>query len=160
MPSKYVFVNEYTVRSHHRLIHTRIYKFICKQCKQPTVRETFGGKPLYCDVCRPPKKSRSKKSTTSSNNNNNKVTNNKQKSPQLRGKFLPDFQPTHYMIDRSSDNSTPVRLLPSDRRGRQIVDTGYSQRAKIEYDPKRGLLIDNSPAINLVLEAIATNQQN
>ncbi|MDJ0718378.1 MAG: hypothetical protein QNJ54_29820 [Prochloraceae cyanobacterium] len=55
MSSKYVQVKEYTVRAHHRLIHTRIYKFICKGCKQPTSRETFGGKPLYCDICRPTK---------------------------------------------------------------------------------------------------------
>ncbi|MGK7917529.1 MAG: hypothetical protein AB4038_18625 [Prochloraceae cyanobacterium] len=55
MSSKYVHVQEYTVRAHHRLIHTRIYKFVCKGCKQPTERETFGGKPAYCDVCRPPK---------------------------------------------------------------------------------------------------------
>ncbi|MCC5632643.1 hypothetical protein LC613_34140 [Nostoc sphaeroides CHAB 2801] len=26
----------------------------CKQCEQPTQRETFGVRPLYCEKCRPP----------------------------------------------------------------------------------------------------------
>ncbi|MDJ0724349.1 MAG: hypothetical protein QNJ38_04470 [Prochloraceae cyanobacterium] len=158
MPSKYVFVNEYTVRSHHRLIHTRTYKFICKRCKQPTVRETFGGKPLYCDVCRPPKKSRSKKRVTSASNH--KANNLKSNSPQLQSQLLPGFEPTHYLIDRSNDTSTPVRLLPSDNPERQIVDTGRDRQVKIEYDAKRGLLIEDSPAISWMLEEIATKQQN
>ena len=157
MPSKYVFVNEYTVRSHHRLIHTRTYKFICKKCKQPTVRETFGGKPLYCDVCRPPKKSRSKKSAVSSNN---KVKSLKSKSPQLQSKLLPGFQATHHLVDLNNDTRTPVRLVAVDNSERQIVDTGYSQQAKIEYDPQRGLLIEDSPAISWVLEEIATEAEN
>jgi hypothetical protein len=55
MPSKYVFVKEYTVQAHNRLIHTRTFKFICKQCSAPTVRETYGSRPLYCEECRPPK---------------------------------------------------------------------------------------------------------
>ncbi|WP_250126434.1 hypothetical protein [Chroococcidiopsis sp. CCMEE 29] len=53
MPSKEVFVREYTVRAHHRTIKTRIFKFMCKQCDQPTARESYT-KPLYCEVCRPP----------------------------------------------------------------------------------------------------------
>ncbi|WP_347276495.1 hypothetical protein [Chroococcidiopsis sp [FACHB-1243]] len=54
MPSKKVSVKEYTVRAHERIIHTRLYKFICQQCSQPTERETYGPKPLYCESCRPP----------------------------------------------------------------------------------------------------------
>jgi hypothetical protein len=54
MPSKKVFVREYTVRAHERVIHTRLYKFICASCHQPTERESFGPRPLYCLVCRPP----------------------------------------------------------------------------------------------------------
>jgi len=54
MPSKKVFVREYTVRAHERTIHTRLFKFICQQCSQPTERETYGPRPLYCESCRPP----------------------------------------------------------------------------------------------------------
>ncbi|URD53541.1 hypothetical protein [Chroococcidiopsis sp. CCNUC1] len=53
MPSKRVFVRKYTVRAHERTIHTRFYKFICQQCDQPTERETYGPRPMYCDSCRP-----------------------------------------------------------------------------------------------------------
>lgn len=56
MPSKHVQVTEYTVKAHTRLIHTRTYKFICKQCNQPTVRESYATlRPLYCEFCRPSK---------------------------------------------------------------------------------------------------------
>ena len=54
MPSKKVFVREYTVRAHERVIHTRLYKFICQQCHSPTQRESFGPRLLYCETCRPP----------------------------------------------------------------------------------------------------------
>lgn len=54
MPSKKVFVREYKVRAHERTIHTRLYKFICASCQQPTQRESYGPRPLYCEVCRPP----------------------------------------------------------------------------------------------------------
>ncbi|MDZ4877860.1 MAG: hypothetical protein CLLPBCKN_007295 [Chroococcidiopsis cubana SAG 39.79] len=54
MPSKRVSVREYTVRAHERTIHTRLFKFICQQCSQPTERETYGARPLYCESCRPP----------------------------------------------------------------------------------------------------------
>jgi hypothetical protein len=54
MPSKRIHVREYTVRAHERVIHTRIYKFICASCQQPTQRESFGPRPLYCETCRPP----------------------------------------------------------------------------------------------------------
>ncbi|MBD2309298.1 hypothetical protein H6G17_27965 [Chroococcidiopsis sp. FACHB-1243] len=54
MPSKRIHVREYTVRAHERTIHTRLYKFICLSCSQPTQRETYGPRPLYCESCRPP----------------------------------------------------------------------------------------------------------
>jgi hypothetical protein len=60
MPSKTIDVPSYTVRAHKREIHTRVFNFVCKQCEQPTQRETFGVRPLYCETCRPlqaPKKS-------------------------------------------------------------------------------------------------------
>ncbi len=56
MTSKQVQVKEYTVRAHKRLIHTRTYKFICKECNEPTVRESYATlRPLYCESCRPRK---------------------------------------------------------------------------------------------------------
>ncbi|MEM7725435.1 MAG: hypothetical protein AAF208_03570 [Cyanobacteria bacterium P01_A01_bin.45] len=61
MATKYIDVREYTVRAHQRLIRTRIFHFICKECNSPTERETYGPRPLYCEKCRPPqppKKSR------------------------------------------------------------------------------------------------------
>ncbi len=54
MPSKRIHVREYTVRAHERVIHTRLYKFICANCHGATSRESFGPRPLYCEVCRPP----------------------------------------------------------------------------------------------------------
>lgn len=54
MASKLIDVREYTVRAHKREIHTRVFNFVCKQCDQPTKRETYGTRPLYCEVCRPP----------------------------------------------------------------------------------------------------------
>ncbi|WP_088241914.1 hypothetical protein [Calothrix rhizosoleniae] len=58
MASKYVNVREYTVRAHKRLIRTRVFNFVCKQCNQSTKRETYGPRPLYCERCRPPQASR------------------------------------------------------------------------------------------------------
>jgi hypothetical protein len=54
MASKYINVREYTVRAHQRLIKTRVFNFVCKECDQSTKRETFGPRPLYCEKCRPP----------------------------------------------------------------------------------------------------------
>ena len=54
MPSKFIDVREYTVRAHKRVIHTRVFNFVCKECNQATKRETFGTRPLYCESCRPP----------------------------------------------------------------------------------------------------------
>jgi Zn finger protein HypA/HybF involved in hydrogenase expression len=53
MPSKKVHVREYTVKAHEQVIHTRLYKFICKQCNKDVERETYGPRPLYCEQCRP-----------------------------------------------------------------------------------------------------------
>ena len=53
MPSKRVNVREYKVRAHERVIYSRWYNFICKQCNKSTERESFGPRPLYCEVCRP-----------------------------------------------------------------------------------------------------------
>ena len=56
MSSKYIEVREYTVRAHKRRIHIRTYKFICLECNQPTVRESYATRgPLYCETCRPNK---------------------------------------------------------------------------------------------------------
>ncbi|MBD2666343.1 hypothetical protein [Richelia sinica] len=54
MATKLIDVREYTVRAHQRLIHTRVFNFVCKECNQATKRETFGPRPLYCESCRPP----------------------------------------------------------------------------------------------------------
>ncbi|MFM5892216.1 MAG: hypothetical protein ACKPFD_13120 [Dolichospermum sp.] len=54
MATKVVDVREYTVRAHKRVIHTRVFNFVCKECNQATKRETFGTRPLYCESCRPP----------------------------------------------------------------------------------------------------------
>jgi hypothetical protein len=54
MATKQIDVREYTVRAHKRLIHTRVFHFVCKQCNEATKRETFGPRPLYCETCRPP----------------------------------------------------------------------------------------------------------
>lgn len=53
MPSKRIHVSSYTVRAHERMIHTRLYKFICADCQQATERQSYGPRPLYCEVCRP-----------------------------------------------------------------------------------------------------------
>ena len=58
MASKYVNVREYTVRAHKRLIHSRVFNFVCKECNQSNKRETFGPRPLYCEEFRPSQASR------------------------------------------------------------------------------------------------------
>lgn len=63
MPSKTIEVREYTVRAHKREIHTRVFNFVCKQCEQPTQRETFGVRPLYCETCRAPQAPKQSKVT-------------------------------------------------------------------------------------------------
>ncbi|NEO30128.1 MAG: hypothetical protein F6K36_06740 [Symploca sp. SIO3C6] len=52
MPSKDVYVREYTVRAHKRKIHTRVYKFICHFCNSPVERETYATCcPKYGNNC-------------------------------------------------------------------------------------------------------------
>lgn len=58
MASKLVSVREYTVKAHKRLIQTRVFNFVCKECGIPTKRETYGPRPLYCEKCRPPQASK------------------------------------------------------------------------------------------------------
>ena len=53
--SKRVYVREYTVRAHERVIYERTYLFVCKACDKNAERVAFGGRPLYCINCRPPK---------------------------------------------------------------------------------------------------------
>ncbi len=43
------------VKAHERVIESREYYFICKECNRDVVRESFGGRPLYCERCHPPK---------------------------------------------------------------------------------------------------------
>jgi len=41
------------VKAHIRVIHTRVYKFVCKSCEQKVERETYATIcPLYCDKCK------------------------------------------------------------------------------------------------------------
>ncbi|MDZ8262963.1 hypothetical protein [Nostoc sp. ChiQUE01b] len=54
MPNKIINVKEYTVRAHKREIHTKIFNFICKQCQQPTQRETYVPRLFYWETCRVP----------------------------------------------------------------------------------------------------------
>jgi DNA replicative helicase MCM subunit Mcm2 (Cdc46/Mcm family) len=63
MSSKLIDVREYTVRAHKRLIHSRVFNFVCKQCGKKTKRETFGPRPLYCERCHPPQASRKSNSS-------------------------------------------------------------------------------------------------
>ncbi|MDJ0713140.1 MAG: hypothetical protein QNJ54_02820 [Prochloraceae cyanobacterium] len=153
MSSKYVHVKEYTVRAHHRLIHTRTYKFICKQCKQATVRETFGGKPEYCDVCRPPKK---RKAPSAKNNTLARRTSSNVNIQPIYAplQLPPGFNPTHYLINRVDNQRIPVRLLPSNKTGTEVVDIGQPGQSQIEYDSKRGLLVGGQPLITHSLEPI------
>jgi hypothetical protein len=56
--TKKVQVREYTVRAHSRIIHSRVFNFICRKCSTATTRETFGVRPIYCEQCSPPQKSK------------------------------------------------------------------------------------------------------
>ncbi|NES82074.1 MAG: hypothetical protein F6K10_12090 [Moorea sp. SIO2B7] len=157
MRSKYVHVRAYTVRAHNRLIRTRTYKFICKQCKQATTRETFGGRPLYCDVCRPPKKRPSitiVDSTASKTSNPSQTDNNLHKQIIEPPEIPIGFEATHYMINRDNQQIIPVRLIPKGKKGRFLVETGQPGKVKLEYEEKRGLFAGNSSIINCTLEPI------
>ncbi len=52
---------EVHVKAHTRLIRQRIYRFICKNCKQAAERVCYPSQPLYCERCRPPKMEKRKK---------------------------------------------------------------------------------------------------
>jgi cytochrome c5 len=52
MPSKEVYVREYKVKAHKRIIHTRVYNFICQACHAAVQRETYcTGCPKYGNKC-------------------------------------------------------------------------------------------------------------
>ncbi len=160
MASKYVFVREYTVQAHSRLIHARIFKFICKQCSAPTVRETFGSRPLYCEQCRPPKaktikattnsqKSQPKEPKPSSSPSSPKVgkLSNTQETPS-------SFNPTHSLVATASGEKIPVALVPTQTPKLFTVHTAstWGSHSPIEYDTSRGLLSQGQPLVNSTLE--------
>lgn len=53
--TKIIEVREYTVRAHKRMIHTRVFNFVCGKCNKAVSRETYGPRPHYCERCSPPK---------------------------------------------------------------------------------------------------------
>ncbi|MGF1486083.1 MAG: hypothetical protein ACFBSE_03105, partial [Prochloraceae cyanobacterium] len=53
MPSKKIYVQPYKVKGHHRIIYTRVFKFICAHCDKEAKRETYATVcPKYCDDCK------------------------------------------------------------------------------------------------------------
>jgi hypothetical protein len=163
MPSKYVFVKEYTVQAHNRLIHTRTFKFICKQCSAPTVRETFGSRPLYCEECRPPK---SKTIKATPNPKKSQPTSRKRSiapSHKIAGKYSnsketpSSFQPTHNLVVTASGEKIPVALVPTQTPELFRVHTvdNWGSHSPIEYDTKRGLLAQGQPLVTSTLEALS-----
>lgn len=159
MASKYVFVREYTVQAHSRLIHARIFKFICKQCSAPTVRETFGSRPLYCEQCRPPKPKTIK--ATNPKKAQPKTPKPSSSPPSLvTGKHsftketLLRFNPTHRLVTTASGEKIPVALVPTQTPELFTVHTAstWGSHSPIEYDTKRGLLSQGQPLVNSTLE--------
>jgi hypothetical protein len=160
MASKYVFVKEYTVQAHSRLIHTRIFKFICKQCSAPTVRETFGSRPLYCEQCRPPK-AKTVKATDSPKKSQPKrpkrsITPSQLVAGQCSNTEVPpsSFNPTHSLVTTTSGEKIPVALVPTQTAELFTVHTAdtWGSHSPIEYDTKRGLLTQGQPLVNSMLE--------
>lgn len=45
---------EVHVKAHCRVIKEKTYRFICRECNRSTNRKSFGGRPIYCESCRPP----------------------------------------------------------------------------------------------------------
>ena len=159
MASKYVFVREYTVQAHNRLIHTRTFKFICKQCSAPTVRETFGSRPLYCEQCRPPKP-KTIKATINPKNTQPKTPSRSIVSPSqkaFKDSFLQEipssFNPTHSLVATASGEKIPVALVPTQTPELFTVHTAdtWGSHSPIEYDTKRGLLSQGQPLVNSTL---------
>ncbi|HEY9653250.1 MAG TPA: hypothetical protein V6C95_21505 [Coleofasciculaceae cyanobacterium] len=166
MPSKYVFVREYTVRAHNRLIHTRTFKFICKQCSLPTVRETYGSRPLYCEQCRPPKP---KTIPTTTNPKQSKPSLAKRKiAPPTQSAFLHNtqetprsFLATHNLVTIASGEKIPVALVPTETPELFRVHTAsnWGSNSPIEYDTKRGLLSQGQPLVTSTLEALSSEKE-
>ncbi|WP_071819378.1 hypothetical protein [Gloeothece citriformis] len=52
MPSKKVYVKEYTIKAHYRTIHTRIFQLVCSFCHDACERETYATTcPKYGNQC-------------------------------------------------------------------------------------------------------------
>jgi hypothetical protein len=156
MASKYVEVQEYTVRAHKRLIHTRKFKFICKKCDRPTVRETYGPRPLYCLDCRPPKPS---KPTATRVKPNNAKPRPLSIDPETAKNIQQptSFKPTHHLIALKSGKTTPVMFVPTDNpQVFRIVSAKSwdSQTFLMEYDIDRGLMREGNLVLNYTLELI------
>ncbi len=163
MPSKYVFVKEYTVQAHNRLIHTRTFKFICKQCSAPTVRETYGSRPLYCEQCRPPKP-KTIKATTNPKKSQPSKPKRSMASPHKiantnsnREETPSSFKPTHNLVATASGEKIPVALVPTETPELFCVHTAdtWGSNSPIEYDTKRGLLSQGQPLVTSTLEALS-----
>ncbi len=160
MASKYVFVREYTVQAHSRLIHTRTFKFICKQCSAPTVRETFGSRPLYCEPCRPPKP-KTIKATTNPRKSQPKtpkpsiaLSSQKAFNHSSTQETPSSFKPTHSLVTTASGEKIPVTLVPTETPSLFCVHTAdtWGSHSPIFYDTKRGLLSQGQPLVNSILE--------
>jgi hypothetical protein len=165
MPSKYVFVKEYTVQAHNRLIHTRTFKFICKQCSAPTVRETYGSRPLYCEECRPPKSKIIKATSNPKKSQPQKPKRSMAPSHKQAGKHsnteeTPSrFQPTHNLVATASGEKILVALVPTQTPELFSVHTAdtWGSHSPIEYDTKRGLLSLGQPLVTSTLDALSPN---
>jgi hypothetical protein len=166
MPSKYVFVKEYTVRAHSRLIHARTFKFICQTCSRPTTRESYGGRPKHCEECRPPKPTTIKAKAST----NPSLSQSKKPKPSATTHELPktnshleqsvkssDFFPTHYLVATATGEKTPVALVATLTSGLFAVHTAdnWGSASPIEYDTKRGLLSLGQPLVTSTLEALS-----
>ena len=166
MPSKYVFVKEYTVQAHNRLIHTRTFKFICKQCSSPTVRETYGSRPLYCEQCRPPKPKTIKATTNPKKSQPSKPKRSMAPPHKIAGKHSnreetpSSFKPTHNLVATASGEKIPVALVPTETPELFSVHTAdnWGGDSPIFYDTKRGLLSQGQPLVTSTLEALSSEQ--
>jgi hypothetical protein len=166
MPSKYVFVKEYTVQAHSRLIHTRTFKFICKQCSSPTVRETYGSRPLYCEECRPPKP-KTIKATTNPKKSQPKEPKRSIARPHKIANTNSNtevppssFKPTHNLAATASGEKIPVALVPTETPELFSVHTAdtWGSHSPIFYDTKRGLLSQGQPLVTSTLEALSPGE--
>lgn len=156
MASKYVEVQEYTVRAHVRLIHTRVFKFICKGCDRPTQRETYGPRPLYCEYCRPPQPGQPKTIKSKPNTSTKKKSAKPEISTDNAQKPV-TFAPTYHLIALKSGQKTPVMLVPTDKPGVfKIVSAKCwaNNTFLMEYDINRGLMRQGNLILNYDLESI------